>query len=331
VRTRTIKLNQSRVQQFMDCPRKFFWQYEQNLVPHRPGRNLEIGSGVHAGLAVLGAGGTLQQAHAASLVELKKRFPTRRLPGDAELEQEIVAETERMLTAYVQHWGPRGLWAPLGVEVAGQVTVGTVLARSQVDGEQTRYQVELVFKLDNLALWLNNLWLVDYKTASRNDPRDMQKYAMDLQFTAYVYGATQVLQRRVAGIIADFLIKTKVPQFTRERFIRTDEELVEFQHEFCEWGLAIDSLRERVAAGEDAKHLFRKNTKECFRYGTCPFRELCLHDNPETRDAYDARTPDYVDDPKQLEAPDPVAGDVAPDTGRPGGEDREHPRTDSPE
>jgi len=92
-------------------------------------------------------------------------------------------------------------------------------------------------------------------------------------------------------------VKTKTPQFHRETYSRTVEELREFEREFAEWGYRIANSHQRVEeGGEDWKTVFPKNTNQCCRYGTCPYRELCLADTPMRRNLYDKRTPDYVDD-----------------------------------
>jgi len=199
--------------------------------------------------------------------------------SELEKAEEIV---RTLLPSYVAHWKVRGgLWVPLGIEAAGTVEIG----------EGT--DVFLRFRIDNLVAWERMVWLVDYKTMAKLDPRELLKYEMDLQVTAYTYAASKVLKTRVAGMIVDALVKTKIPQFERETFVRTDEELDEFVRDFVLYAREIES------AGSAVEH-FPKNPKECFRYGTCPYRELCLRDTEVRRAIYDRRRPDYVDDERLL-------------------------------
>ena len=103
----------------------------------------------------------------------------------------------------------------------------------------------------------------------------------------------------VRGLIVDWLIKTKTPQFEREAFSRTVPELREWESETIEIGQEILARFARVRDGEDWKTVFYKNTDHCFRFGTCQFRDLCLEDTEARRSMFIQRPPDYVDEAQQ--------------------------------
>src|SRR5207253_5260008 len=128
---------------------------------------------------------------------------------------ECLEIVDRILPAYVEFWGGRNeLWSPLNQEIECLVEVG----------EETDNYLRM--KADNLSTYKDGLILVDKKTAGRNDPRDMLKYEMDCQLTAYLYGLTKFLTIQsvarggepvvIRGAIIDVLVKTKAPQFIRE-------------------------------------------------------------------------------------------------------------------
>jgi hypothetical protein len=298
-----FNLNQSRVQTFLRCHRKYGWQYVEQLVPDRPTYHLSTGTAVHAALAAVKAGkATPEESVQIALETFKDLLPKRKLPGD----DEIIAENEEiiqaMVPAYFEHYkhDPEP-WKPIGIEVAGRVEVG----------EGTG--VFLVFRTDALVIWRKMLWLVDHKTAKKLDPRDLMKYEMDIQPTAYAYGITKLFAQqgrnmRVSGVIINVLVKTKVPQFAREQYTRTDDELAEFEREFVEIARDMKTRHLRVQAGENWKDVFYKNTNECFSYGTCWFRDLCMHDTPTRRLSFRSREADYVDDPKILDKEKPEHG-----------------------
>jgi len=291
-----INLNQSRVQTFLRCHRKYGWFYHEHLQPDRPTYALSFGTAVHAALAEVASGKMdMNDALSHGIATFRKQMPEGKFPGDEGIVNEHIELMEKMLPAYYEHYkSDYNPWKPIGLEVAGRVEIGTGT------------NVFLVFRTDELALQDKMLWIVDHKTAARLDPRDMLKYEMDLQMTAYTYAITKKLTQesgrpvRVAGVIVNVLVKTQVPQFHRERFIRTDEELEEFEREFVEIAREIRWRHRRVKEGEDWKQVFYKNTNECFSYGTCYFRDLCLKDNPIRRMAYIPRKRDYVDDPSIL-------------------------------
>lgn len=237
-----------------------------------------------------------------------------------------IATAEDLLRGYIDHWeNAKDVWAPLNQEVEFTVEVGDrhdlvpsekypELCSTCGNGpeviEHTGSGVFLRGRADNLSMINGALWLVDYKTAAKNDPRSLAKYDLDIQLSAYMYGLSKTLTElsaadggppvRIEGSIIDLLVKTKVPQYVRESYTRTEDQLREFAAEFVEYGQRIRSMQDRVAAGEDWKTVFPKNTEHCFRYYTCAFRDVCIIDTPERRRAIlDLRTPDYVDEAQQ--------------------------------
>jgi hypothetical protein len=271
------------------------WDRLENLTPDRPSFALEFGSATHLFLQERRRGVPLEQAIQLGQARLTQQFPTPMFPEDQELLLEHRELALRLWPAYEAHWSHDDeQFIPLGQEIKGRVEVGSNTG------------VFLVFQLDRLVSWVNSFWLWDYKTMAKNDDRTFSKFELDIQPTAYVYGATKVLRQRVAGIVIDGLIKTKMPQFRREHYLRTDAELLEFEAEFVEIMQEIAWRHQRVEQGEPWKTVFFKNTDHCFRYYRCPFQPLCAHDSPMNRMAYRSRTPDYMDNPKILDAPQEV-------------------------
>jgi hypothetical protein len=281
--------NQSRLQAFLDCHRLFFWTYCEKLIPQAPRWPLLVGTATHTGLAELSAGNSVEAALAAALAKFRSELPARRLPGEDVIIAGHEATIQRLIPAYVEHWGDDLAYTPLGIEAAGRVEVGKDSG------------IFLVFRIDKLVSWNKQTWILDHKTAGRLDMRDMMKYEMDLQMSAYVYGTSVVLNRPVAGIIVDLLVKTQTPQFHRELFTRSQGALAEFEREFVEIVENITGCTTRVYdRGEDPMTVFYKNTKHCIQYGTCPYRGLCLSDTSAQRSLMQPRPPDYVDDLRLL-------------------------------
>jgi hypothetical protein len=325
-------MNQSAMKDFTSCQRLFAWKRLQGLAPVGRRSALEIGTAVHLGLSVFHGGGinveqmlkelptaeagdeTAEAEFAEAKEELAevaklpveeqaiyvtRRKLTHRAGPQSAFEDKDLNESldivNRVLPAYIEYWKGQGeVWHPLNQEIEACVEVG----------DETN--VFLRFKADNLSSAKGGLYLVDYKTAGRMDPRDLMKYELDIQLSAYIYGLTKQLTLDAAargeppvfirGAIIDVLVKTAVPQFARELYTRSAEELQEFEAEWVEVCNRIREQEDRVAAGEDWKTVFPKNTQHCFVYGTCAFRDLCLKDTPTRRKVFDQRTPDYVDE-----------------------------------
>lgn len=312
-------LNQTRWKTVVDCERLYGWIYVEGLVHPKPVKNLAIGGAIHQGMVLAHESGRDEAAFAAATstaVEVfKKQMGPAQLPSEVQELQDGESTIRTLLPAYRAHYASIGeLWKPLGQELKFCVEVG----------EGTN--VWLVGRLDNLAVYRQGLWVIDYKTMSKLDMREFIKYEIDIQLTCYVYGATKQLTLEakeqgkpavmVRGAIIDGLIKTKEPQFHREIYTRTIEDLRNFELEFCmkSWELAAkhalvmrnrqhyDALREKMwqlGTEEGWKTVFPKNTNHCFRYRTCTHRDLCVKDTETRRLAFDKRPKDYVDEERE--------------------------------
>jgi len=300
-----IILNQSSFKDFMNCQRLYAWKRLQQLEPVGKRSALEIGTATHAGLAHIHSGNSVESGVAVAVKKLTERAGPKLAFEDKALpEAQLIVET--LIPAYVANYEKTGeIWTPLNQEIEFMVEVG----------EDSN--VYLRGKADNLSTAKGGLYLVDYKTAGKLDPRDLLKYELDVQLSAYIYGLTKHLTEEsirrggepvfIRGAIIDVLVKTKVPQFARDFFTRTLDELQEFEDEWIEVNNRIRVQHARVAAGEDWKIVFPRNTEHCFRYGTCPFRDVCMKDTPVRRALYNKRKPDYVDEAYAL-----LSGEATP-------------------
>jgi hypothetical protein len=332
--SRPIVLNQSSYKDFCNCKRLFAWRRLQWLTPPQRRSALEIGTAVHAGLAAFHAGGidlkkefpeppkteeeiarydelneivqlsAKEQALHVALQGLRKRAGPRLAFEDKDL-QEAEDIVTRTFLGYVEHYSQTDeVWKPLNQEIECLVEVGP-------PGTNTWIRM----RADNLSIAKGGLYVVDYKTAGRLDVRDLLKYELDIQPTTYVYGLSKFLTEQaraedpsadpiyIRGTIIDVAVKTQTPQFARELFTRSAFDLAEFEAEWLEVAEDLRKRLDRVDAGEPWKIVFHKNTDNCFRYGACAFRDLCLNDTPHRRKLYDRREPDYVDEAQaQLDA-----------------------------
>jgi len=319
VKPRPIVLNQSGLKTLCNCPRLYGWQQIQGLEPIGRRSAPEIGIAVHAGLAVLHAEkGTISSALEAAQAKLAERAGPSSSFEDKDLG-EAASIVQKLLPAYAAHWGTREeMWAPIDAEIQFLVEVQPGWWHRTFSGEVSDEEgkrldaawladpsgIWLCGRADNLSTMMNGIYLVDYKTSAKMDPRELLKYELDLQLTAYIYGISKQLTAdslaaggepiAVQGAIIDLLVKTQVPQFARESFTRSAAEMYEFEEEFVEYGRRLREQTIRVENGENWKFVFPKSTEQCFRYGTCAFRDLCLQDSPVRRLAYNKREPNYV-------------------------------------
>lgn len=290
-----IYLSQSRMRAYRQCDRLYAWQYLERLTPEARPIYLSIGSAVHKAMVVLHDHGGTDDAVANAVVEAEASLHSDHgdrisLPGDDVEMANALTCVRTLIPAYVRHWrGVGQLWRPLTQEVEFCIEVG------EASG------VYIVGIIDNLVTYAKGLWLVDYKTMGKLDLRSFRRYHVDTQLTSYVYAGTKQLSREagkpvvIHGAIIDGLVKTKTPQFHREVYTRSVDELREFESEFVEKADEIRRKHERVDGGEDWKTVFPRNTDHCYNYSTCPFLGLCEKDTDVRRMEFVQREDTIVD------------------------------------
>jgi hypothetical protein len=324
------KLNQSRLKTYEQCWRKGYWQYEEDLVANNPQYPFSVGSAVHKGLELLAERSTAQHEGLPPAGQLLPAPDARVDPEAAVIEATIEAalvvydtkvatyrpmadelpkveehreEVRRLLKAYIREYGSDmegETWRVVAPEVTGQVAVGTFIERGIL------FVAVLVFRTDAIISWRNRYYLLEHKTMKANHPMNWAKFNMDIQITAYVWGCTHILGVRVQGAIVNGIIKTKVPQFERHMYTRTDDDLLDFREEFTNAVKDIIKKRLEAFALEPQAQLivFQKETQACYHFRPCEYLALCQsRGSGNARAQYVRRQRDYVDDVRLLTVP----------------------------
>lgn len=139
-------------------------------------------------------------------------------------------------------------------------------------------------RTDAIIQWNKLLWLLEHKTNGlTGEPFNkwLMSWDLELQPTGYIYGIWKSIGLRPHGFILNVIQKPRKNaadpfnvQFQREPFLKSDEQLEEFEREFIQ--IANDL--------EDATihdHFYR-NTKSCFDYmRICDYYHVCkrMHEN----------------------------------------------------
>ncbi len=152
------------------------------------------------------------------------------------------------------------------------------------------------------------LWLVDYKTASRLEKDWVQKYRSSNQFKAQYWAGSRDFD--IAGVLVDILHLK--PGAKKTGKTEEDKEGVFFYRlalRYKEFPWVIEKWKEEVRVACLARDLYEREgvwptnaPKACSAYGgTCPFMDICDAWNPETRERLIELQPrrDDVDDQTQ--------------------------------
>jgi hypothetical protein len=327
--------NISRQVFFQECRRKSYNWDELRLMPHREANPLIYGSAVHEGIAEFLAKRDPRAAVALTEFKFRERLATQViLPEErGELEQ-MIEQSRRMVAQFAQNYSEsemQVIWpevefcVPLpntdhhcyffhkllfpnipfdeckdyGIPTKAGPYWDPVLDRPRC--WQPHY---FQGKTDAVVSWKNAIWLLEHKTTAYTGSIFYDRFFLDFQPTGYLYGIGKALGTTPHGFILNVLkkpTKTKKDQldvgFEREYYLRSDEDLAEFESELIEQATDYENtfVRRSVHGITAATY---KNTKSCTNWNRrCYFWESCKRHEPlslEPNEQYKRRPLDYV-------------------------------------
>lgn len=312
--------NNSRLETHEKCPRKYQIMYLFRLVTKKSAVPLVTGTAVHAGLAAWYASGDKELAYRA----FEKSYAQEVGPEDRYMEAEWEEFSEqctygrKLLAAYFDRYKEEP-FEVLGIESAFRVPIGESCyecgkeyhfdsLRQEFTAKTLNYPILkcscgaeihiLIGRIDLLVGIAKKVEIWDHKTTKQAGGNYMGQFSMSAQVTSYWYGATKALGMAISGFTANVLKKLKgldpEKTFKREDFTRPKEEFPIF-------------VQDRLATIQDIqrdtlRQYFPKRTSECYRFGTCPYVDLCKDPVPagswseELTVSYEKRSADYVNE-----------------------------------
>ncbi|ACV58110.1 RecB family exonuclease [Alicyclobacillus acidocaldarius] len=281
-------LTHSRIAMRQTCPTKERLWYVERLRPREVSWALSIGTAWHTGLEVWQRGEADEDgAVAAGLATLDWIRPE----NDEEaykLQLERI-RTEVMIRFAIRHFKPRRLVA---VEKQFEIPI-----LNPATGRKSR-KFRLSGKIDALCEDEDgNLWILENKTTASIE-QFKQSYGMSQQLTLYVYAASRVFGRPIAGSVVRALQKSRMEPkhrngeqvetwedfrdrllteyeanpdkyLSEDEVVRTEEQIRQFENEL--W------LETQERLWQAKTGITRHNTANCHQYGGCPFLPICLN------------------------------------------------------
>ena len=299
----------SKIQEFQDCPRGYFFRYVLGWQKDASNVHLVFGSAWHEAMEVLMLKGyttdALDEAYSRFMSVYREGFP-----NDAEDITRAPKNPEgalKALVAYVDYWDRYDKFETLHVEVAGAVPVSP----SRV----------IHTKLDSIIRdEFGHIRSREHKTTGRNTEAWRNKWGIMLQPDAYThllraaYPNDEVYGIEINGAV---FTKSKGAEFIRIPVQKTDKNMRRFLWEVNHWLDQIDwnfRMLEEAKESDDIMHCFPKNGTSCSKFG-CKYPGLCSSwDNP-LQQAH-APPPGYVVerwDPRKREEDARVLAEPTPD------------------
>ena len=303
-------ITHSECQTFQDCPKKWWFKYDQRLSVERPKLALSIGKIVHSLIAEHSLGAKVYPLTDEILTKIGK------VSEDAESAQENIGLIESMIKQYLS--------LPLEatfdeIEVRHSVPLFAPSGRAS-----TKWEYE--FTPDALLDIGGQKWLHEIKTAATIDSAYVANLILDEQISRYAWAMEQALECEIVGVVYTIL-KKKVPsapnvlkngQLSKDKNQDTTYELYSaaldrlcLPHELYRDMLDMlqtkgntfiyreklyRSKKEKVECAERLHNICRAMSQgiiykcpgpQC--QWKCDYRPICIEDTPEARSAYTIR------------------------------------------
>ncbi len=270
----------SKIQAYMTCPRKYFYEHVLGWRSTLPNVHLEAGTGIHLSLEHLYTHGfdSVQDAFLLFFAHYRKHFTPDMDEGNSPKNPACV---ERALFQYVEVYDKDlSIFQVLHTEVAGSVAISS-----------TRL---LYFKIDTICRGPEGYFCLEHKTGSRYSNPWAAQWRMKFQVGVYshvlhcMYPPTEVWGVKINGIFLAPIPKLRrdgVPyagardcEFHRIPIRRNLPSMEAWLEEALYWSSRIEDDFSRLASakeGDSCLGCFRRNTESCTQYGACPFLDYC--------------------------------------------------------
>jgi len=274
-------ITSSEIRAWKGCPKKWWFRYDQELVPVKTPIPLSYGRLVHQGLEAYYRGEDALDA-------VSKFFEEESTPWGEDQELYVLAEACALLRGYID----RDPVKPLGHTVSAVEHEGVVPLRTP--GGRRWHHFLLGFKIDlETDDRYGNLWAWDHKTAQ--GALNEAHLALDDQMAFYSWALAQ-LGRRPQGVVYNLIRKPSIkPRQNEEPDAwqqRLSEDIVKRPEFYFQRSLIVKSESELAATAAELWSLahsigrepIHRNPSSCQIFG-CAYREICIADTPLSRSA----------------------------------------------
>lgn len=254
----------------LSCPRAYYYEHVLGL-EQPPSLAVVLGSAWHALLA------SRYHAHVAlPLAEaINAGLTCPELAASPQFYDQVATELRRIAPAYWERFGTSATdeeFDVLRVEVEHEMQIRTApeateAGESEEESEEETFTVPLTGRLDAIVrdCSTGRLFVLEHKTAGWLRPA---VFLVAHQLTGYTLLAEDLMQEPCAGVLMNVAIKTKVPSFYRELYLRSPAQQADFARQLT-W--MYTQIQYASATGEWVCH-----PNACHQYGACSYAELCM-------------------------------------------------------
>ena len=263
-------IDASKTQTFLDCPRKYFYEYILGWRPDTKNVHLIFGSAWHEAMEYLLLNGYSAGDVLKAYEVFEEMYRADFAPEDDINNGNKTPENAfRALGNYARHFGPHDKFEVLYTEIAGTAPI-----------DATR---DMHFRIDAIVrdpLHGNQIMALEHKTASQNSRQWHNQWNLKMQTNLYthalylMYEASDVYGLMINGTV----IRKNDEEFVRVPVRKTPENMqvwswnVKFWLDMIQWNM--DEL-EACTPEEPVLMAFPMNTESCTKYFGCAFHDFC--------------------------------------------------------
>lgn len=257
----------TKIQCFMDCPRKYFYEFVLGWRSETPSVHLEFGSAWHLAMEHL----ILNGYSDVSILEAYQKLTTYYRQFFSEIQDEAnhpktPAMALNALIRYCKEYAGEQ-FTPLYTEIAGSVTL------------TDRYTVE--FKMDSILETPDGIKSREHKTGSQLSRQWIDQWALKMQTGVYNHVLYCLFPyESVWGVeINGAIFSKKEVKFQRVPARRTVHAMEAWYWNTIDWMNAIYNEFDRLHGSSESDTVLRAfpmNTENCTKYFGCPYHDFCL-------------------------------------------------------
>lgn len=274
-----LEIDNSSLEQFNVCSRSAQHYLVDGRETSRERSALTYGTAIHNGLEPIMAHGTSPDVLQQSADRIIDTYKNESVPIDEWRTPDRAIETLKFYSRFydLELWKLLYIDSKPQVELSFQIPLGTISLNCPVALlNKTIKNVFVIWtgRIDAIVEWDGQLWIVDHKTSSVMGPSYWEDFKLSQPQQGYTWAATKLLKQRVSGSVINGIFcrkptKTGTPtEFERQRFIYTDEQLIEWEHNTL---ILVSDFLSHCVRG-----YFPMETKQCIgKYGTCQYHPVC--------------------------------------------------------
>ena len=271
----------TKLQQYMDCPREFFFNYVLGWRPDRPNNHLHFGAAVHIAMEHILLNGYSDESIIDAWMKFNQYY---RLEFDEATDEIFSPKTpDRFLSMIKQYCSMyAGDFDKYRVMTINGKPLTEISGVVSIDG-----YYDIYFKMDSVLQRLNDgkIFSLEHKTKGGTFSRQWRDdFPLGVQVGTYTHALYCLFNpENVLGVTINGLAfkKTKAHMFEFERLPiwKTQSQMQAWQVNTVTWFKQMEDDYAKLEFAKDSDEVmtaFPMNPRSCTKYFGCPYHDYCL-------------------------------------------------------